>query len=534
MCASVPSMTGDPRLEGLQSISANLSGSLEPNRAETSFCFSCNTLTQKCPLASMACHDLDTLVGQNNTNGGCSDSAANDWHAKPTGAPSCMVVITVIPVQNCPSTLRNVRGSSGCLVIIRCSSRKRSSLRLEADAEVVPPQADGRALARDPVVIVDRQSLAAEFDVETAWRLHVERQHLVVDMPAQRRRHRHLAPQRAVQAQPNVVGVLHLDHQMHDAAWSFAGHERQAVVTRVDSEESKPSRWAIGRPTDKLRRQSHRITQVEAQYVTVEVQRLGVVTGGEHNVSEALFFGDELVSVRADDATVLKSRAVEHLQGVARRILEPDQLVDATVRQFGLGCLLVRGALEVEPVADFLQRRGIGGFPAGLQQPVVVSRHNHQSGRELVHPQVQRPLSLALALDHAEDLQTVFTPRRDVGCLDAQITQRPDAHDPPPRKSTVSLLNSSNFSNCAQCPHCPKTCNCTLGICLSATSAPSSGLTRSSRPQMRSTRWRSLYTSRHIMPSSKSGPANDFPIARVAASDSGVLAIAKRSSTSSG
>ena len=85
----------------------------------------------------------------------------------------------------------------------------------------------------------------------------------------------------------------------------------------------------------------------------------------------------------------------------------------------------------------------------------------------------------------------------------------------------VSLLNSSNFSSCAQCPHCPNTCSCTFGICLSATSAPSSGLTRSSRPQISSTRWRSLYTSRHIMPSSKSAPANDFPIARAAASDSG-------------
>jgi hypothetical protein len=116
MCASVPSMTGEPSLEGLQLIPTNLSGSLEPNRAETSFCFSCSTLTQKCPLASMACHDRDTLVGQNKTNGGSSDSAANDWHAKPTGPPSCTVVITVMPVQNWPSTLRNVRGSSGCLV----------------------------------------------------------------------------------------------------------------------------------------------------------------------------------------------------------------------------------------------------------------------------------------------------------------------------------------------------------------------------------------------------------------------------------
>src|ERR687894_451084 len=101
MWASVPSMIGDPSFEGLQSISANLSGSLEPKRAETCFCFSCSTFTQNLPLASMACHDRDTLVGQNSTSGGSNDSAANDWQANPTGAPSCMVVMTVMPVQNC-------------------------------------------------------------------------------------------------------------------------------------------------------------------------------------------------------------------------------------------------------------------------------------------------------------------------------------------------------------------------------------------------------------------------------------------------
>ena len=61
----------------------------------------------------MACHDRDTFVGQNNTSGGSSDSAANDWQAKPTGAPSRTVVMMVMPVQNCPSTWRNVRGSMG-------------------------------------------------------------------------------------------------------------------------------------------------------------------------------------------------------------------------------------------------------------------------------------------------------------------------------------------------------------------------------------------------------------------------------------
>ncbi len=111
MWASVPLMIGEPKFEEVPVDSGELVGLLEPNRAETSFCFSCSTLTQNRPVASIAFQDRDTLVGQNNTSGGSSDSAANDWQAKPTGASSCTVVITVMPVQNCPSTLRNVRGS---------------------------------------------------------------------------------------------------------------------------------------------------------------------------------------------------------------------------------------------------------------------------------------------------------------------------------------------------------------------------------------------------------------------------------------
>src|SRR4051812_33789480 len=112
MWASVPSITGEPSGEGRQSIPANLSGSLEPNLAETSFCFSCSTLTQNLPLASMACQERDILVGQNNTSGGSNDNAAKDWQANPTGTSSCTVVMMVMPVQNCPSTWRKVRGSS--------------------------------------------------------------------------------------------------------------------------------------------------------------------------------------------------------------------------------------------------------------------------------------------------------------------------------------------------------------------------------------------------------------------------------------
>src|SRR5258708_19686392 len=100
MCASVPSMIGEPSLEGLQSIPANLSGSLEPNRAETSFCFSCSTLTQKCPLASMACHDRDTFVGQNSTSGGSSDSAPHHWPPQPPPAPTATAGAPVPPAPN--------------------------------------------------------------------------------------------------------------------------------------------------------------------------------------------------------------------------------------------------------------------------------------------------------------------------------------------------------------------------------------------------------------------------------------------------
>src|ERR1700731_3028902 len=106
-------MIGEPNSERCQSMPANLSGSFDPNRADTSFCFSVSTLTQNRPLASIAFQDRETLVGQNSTSGGSSDSAANDWQAKPIGASSCTAVMMVIPVQNCPITCRKARGSIG-------------------------------------------------------------------------------------------------------------------------------------------------------------------------------------------------------------------------------------------------------------------------------------------------------------------------------------------------------------------------------------------------------------------------------------
>ena len=57
----------------------------------------------------------------------------------------------------------------------------------------------------------------------------------------------------------------------------------------------------------------------------------------------------------------------------------------------------------------------------------------------------------------------------------------------------------------AQWPQAPNTCSCARRISFSATSAPSTGFTRSSRPQISSTRFRSRCASRHSSPSLKAG-----------------------------
>ena len=104
---------------------------------------------------------------------------------------------------------------------------------------------------------------------------------------------------------------------MHDAAGGLTRHERKAVVARVHAEEPQPGRCTVGRPTDQLRWQAHRVAQEEAEHIPIEVQRIRVVFGGQHDVAEALLLGDELVAVRAHHTPVLESDAVEYLQRVA-------------------------------------------------------------------------------------------------------------------------------------------------------------------------------------------------------------------------
>jgi hypothetical protein len=56
-------------------------------------------LAQKCPARAIRGQVTDDLPGQNRTRGGSSDSAANDWQAKPAGPSSSTVVMMVTPVQ---------------------------------------------------------------------------------------------------------------------------------------------------------------------------------------------------------------------------------------------------------------------------------------------------------------------------------------------------------------------------------------------------------------------------------------------------
>ncbi len=130
--------------------------------------------------------------------------------------------------------------------------------------------------------------------------------------------------------------------------------------------------------------------------------------------------------------------------------------------------LLVGHSLDVQPAhgSPAAQRHSRISQPATSSRSCSPGTITRRAGNSSIR-RYSAPSAVPLALDHAEHLQSVFAPSGHVGGLDAQIAQRPDAHgQAPPRKSIVSLLNSSNFSSCAQCPHWPNTCSCTRGICL--------------------------------------------------------------------
>ena len=301
--------------------------------------------------------------------------------------------------------------------------------------------------------------------------------------------------------------------------------ERQAVVARIAAEEAQPRRRAVGRTSDHLRRQPHRVAQPEAEHVAVEAQRGFVVLRRQHDVAEALLAGDEAVPVRADDAAVLQRHTVERLERVAGRVVEADQLDDLAVGELVGRALLVRHAGRVEPVADVLQLGGVRASPSRWPRGGRARRARSPAGpgsRPCAGTARRRSSPCPRPCRGPSGRTRATRRRRSPRCAGSRAIGRVIS---PPRTPRSSALNSSNFSSMAQCPQPPNTCSCARGISLSAASAPSSGLTRSSRPQTSSTRCRSLYASRHSIASSAApGRMNDMPIAFIDASVSGSAA----------
>ncbi len=196
------------------------------------------------------------------------------------------------------------------------------------------------------------------------------------------------------------------------------------MVPGVATEEAQPRHLVALFAADDLRREAHRVTELESQDVPVEFERCLVVGAGEHHVAQTLLLGDEAMPVRADDAPVLQRGAVEDLQGVVRRVVEDDHLGDPTVGDLLVLALAEDHTRTRQPIPDILQLSGIRDLPARAGEPVVLGRHDDQTGREIVHPEIQGTVGETRALDHAEDLEAVGAPRLDVGGLDPHVPQR--------------------------------------------------------------------------------------------------------------
>ena len=63
-------------------------------------------LTVKRPAARMRRHVNESRLGQNDTSGGSSDTAANELTISPSGAPSASAVTNATPVAKRPKAVR--------------------------------------------------------------------------------------------------------------------------------------------------------------------------------------------------------------------------------------------------------------------------------------------------------------------------------------------------------------------------------------------------------------------------------------------
>src|SRR4051794_14423421 len=98
------------------------------------------------------------------------------------------------------------------------------------------PEAHGGDLRGGPCGLVDPETVAAVLDLVAARRLHVERGHPVVGVPAERLRDRHAVLRAAVETATHLVDRLHLEHEVGQPAGVMWG-EREAVMAWVAAQE---------------------------------------------------------------------------------------------------------------------------------------------------------------------------------------------------------------------------------------------------------------------------------------------------------
>src|SRR3954451_10479087 len=102
-------MTGAPVAAVLQPTPSNFSSPLVAMPLESSDWSEARMFTQKYPARRISGQARDVFAGLNMISGGSRETEENDWQVIPTGLPSETEVTTVTPLQNRPSTSRNLR-----------------------------------------------------------------------------------------------------------------------------------------------------------------------------------------------------------------------------------------------------------------------------------------------------------------------------------------------------------------------------------------------------------------------------------------
>src|SRR5690606_27350227 len=142
----------------------------------------------------------------------------------------------------------------------------RTAGLLEANTEVMTPEADPRGFENDVLIPITAQATVSVLHVEAARGLHVERDHVVVAVLAQGGGQLHPVDLHAVHRHSDLIHVLHFHHHVHAAAGHGHLKDRQAVLTGVIAMQEVDPLDRLGRVIGKAVMQHVRLA--EAPHVT--------------------------------------------------------------------------------------------------------------------------------------------------------------------------------------------------------------------------------------------------------------------------